>query len=62
MRRRRRLTREEVRRALSPPPPDVFGIGNRFDFGLARSEKPEPDQPLAKILRFRHQLKDGDAC
>jgi hypothetical protein len=50
MPRRRRPTPEEVRRALAPPPPTVFAVGQRFDFGLVRSETPEREQPLAKVL------------
>ena len=59
---RRRLTPEQVRRVLEPPPPDVFAIGKIHDFGLTRKDKDEPEKQLAKILRFRHQLRDDDGC
>ena len=56
---RRRLTPEEVRRALEPPPPTVFAVGQRFDFGLARSEKPEPEKRLARVIPLRNTGKVG---
>jgi hypothetical protein len=60
MTRRRRLTPEQVRRVLAPPPPEgLFGIGRTFDFGLARSEKPEPEKRLARVIPLRKAGKVG---